>query len=406
MRLLFLTNFYPPLHRGGYEQWCQEIAHTLHAQGHQTAILTSRYRLAELPHPDPAGIHRTLHLETKISPLANSYRFFIGRQRREASNLAHLNQLCHNFQPEAIIVWGMWNLSWSLPARLEQLYPGRVIYYIGDYWLTLPSQTHTYWHTPGGPLTKLPKALLGTIARRQLARQTRPTLRLTHGLFPTPFMRHKLNQDNITFTHSAIIPGAIDTSRFTYHTRPQANPLRLLYLGRLHPDKGVHTAITAFIHLLQTHNPNDFKLTLIGQGEPSYLAELKTLAHPAGTAITFSGALPPQHIPALLQQADILLFTSIWPEPFGRVIVEAMASGTTVIGTATGGAGEILRHGENGLVFPAGNAPALAQHIHHLHQNPTHRIQLAQQAQQTITPFDIKNMAAGIITYLQTQLDL
>ena len=45
MRILFLSNFYPPHAIGGYEQWCQEVADRLQARGHVVTVLTSRYGL-------------------------------------------------------------------------------------------------------------------------------------------------------------------------------------------------------------------------------------------------------------------------------------------------------------------------------------------------------------------------
>ena len=54
--------------------------------------------------------------------------------------------------------------------------------------------------------------------------------------------------------------------------------------------------------------------------------------------IEFLGMQPKDVMPELYAQADVFLFPSIWNEPFGRVLVEAMASGLVVLGTAKGGA--------------------------------------------------------------------
>lgn len=403
MRLLFLTNFYPPLHRGGYEQWCYEVAQALQAQGHEVAVLTSRYRLAELSEPQ-ANVHRVLHLETEISPLANSYRFFWGRRAREQANLDFTHRLCDEARPDAILVWGMWNLSWEIVALLEGMFPGRVAYYIGDYWLRLPPQYVHYWHTPGGSWrTKLPKLLLGTLARRQLAREKRPRLLLEHGLFPTQFMRDELEKSGVHFKQSTIVPGAIDTSQYSCQVRKEAKLLQLLYVGRLLEDKGVHTAIEA-VSLLVRQGVTNIHLTLVGEGEADYTARLRQLAEPIQRYVTFRGTVSPAGMPAVYENADVLLFTSIWPEPFGRVIVEAMASGTIVIGTGTGGAGEILQDGENGLVFPAGDVHTLAQKISHLKQKPQLRLQLAKNAKQTAKQFDTTQMVNAIETYLHNLL--
>ncbi len=56
-------------------------------------------------------------------------------------------------------------------------------------------------------------------------------------------------------------------------------------------------------------------------------------------------------MPAELAAADALLFPVQWEEPWGLVPLEAMASGTPVVATGTGGSGEYLRDGDNCLVY-------------------------------------------------------
>ena len=68
-------------------------------------------------------------------------------------------------------------------------------------------------------------------------------------------------------------------------------------------------------------------------------------------------------MPQVYKTHDALLFTSEWAEPFALTPLEAMASGLPVIGTTTGGSGELLRDGENSLTYTAGNAEELAQQI-------------------------------------------
>jgi len=53
MRLLNLTNFYPPHARGGYEEWCKEVTNGLRARGHTVSVLTSRFRGLSDVGPDP-----------------------------------------------------------------------------------------------------------------------------------------------------------------------------------------------------------------------------------------------------------------------------------------------------------------------------------------------------------------
>jgi len=78
---------------------------------------------------------------------------------------------------------------------------------------------------------------------------------------------------------------------------------------------------------------------------------------------------------------DVLLHTPEWPEPFPVTPLEAMACGLPVIGSTAGGAEELLRHGENALTFPPGDAAQLAARMQELQLSPALRRQMAETAQ-------------------------
>ena len=71
-----------------------------------------------------------------------------------------------------------------------------------------------------------------------------------------------------------------------------------------------------------------------------------------------------------MDAADIIVHTSVNPEPFGRVIVEGMLAGRPVIATRGGGVSEIVQDGVNGCLVPPDDAPALAELIDTLVKKP------------------------------------
>jgi glycosyltransferase involved in cell wall biosynthesis len=175
-------------------------------------------------------------------------------------------------------------------------------------------------------------------------------------------------------------------------------------VGRLVADKGAHTALEALAVLVNQYGLTNLRLTMVGSGEPDYEARLSQLVqeHQLEHYVTFLGAQPVETLPTLYRQADIFLFTSIWPEPFGRVVVEAMASGAAVVGAATGGAAEMMQPGHNALTFAPADAGALAAHVVRLLQTPSLRTALAAAGRQTaVELYDIGRMAADIETCLQ-----
>lgn len=128
--------------------------------------------------------------------------------------------------------------------------------------------------------------------------------------------------------------------------------------GRLAPWKGQQLAIKALHKLTGVH------LMLVGDalfGEADYKLELQRLAQDPAVAgrVHFMGFR--RDVFPLMQAVDVVLHASIAPEPFGRVIVEAMLSRRPIIAARAGGAAEIVTDGSDGWLFTPGDEAALAQ---------------------------------------------
>jgi glycosyltransferase involved in cell wall biosynthesis len=341
-----------------------------------------------------------------LAPFKNAFQFFAQRTKREQENLSRVRATLEHFRPDVVLIWGMWNLHNSIPLLIEKLLPGRIVYYMGDYWPTLSNPFEDYWNAQArNPVTGLPKLLLKPFAKQILAREKRARPALEHVLFPTAFMQKEFERKGISPRNPKVVYGATDTSPYAALSRTpaQSRELSLLYIGRLSEEKGVHTAIEA-LGCLQREGIRQLKLTIVGQGEPPYEARLRQLARSEHieSLVEFLPAQPKEKLPAFYQQADVFLFTSIWPEPFGRVIVEAMAAGVPVIGAATGGAVEIMSDRENALLFAPGDSADLADKLKKLIDNPALREQLGKAGRETaVTKFDIQRMTTGIEDYLQ-----
>lgn len=418
MRLLFLTNLYPPHGQGGYEEWCHEVAVALQAREHEVRVLTSTNRLAEVTTADPPWVRRELHLEMEFASLRNGVAFFTKRRQREAENLATLRTHVQQFQPDALVIWGMWNMVRSLPVLAEQLLPGRVVYYMGDYWPTLPNQFEYYWQAPGLHwYTQVPKQILGFFARAILQTEERPQPRFARVLFPTAYVETELQRQGIFAQAGQVLYGAANTAPYMQaakakaYSAGQADPgaatVHLLWVGRVRADKGTHLALKALAHVVHEEQLTNVQLTIVGHGEADYRTYIDYLIrrHRLEAYVTMLGPLPKAELPAHYANADIFLFTSTWAEPFGRVVVEAMAAGAVVIGAAVGGTAEILRDNENALTFPPNDEGMLAAQIVRLVRSPQLRGQLAVAGQRTaVEKFDMQRMATEIELYLQQMI--
>jgi glycosyltransferase involved in cell wall biosynthesis len=389
MRVLFLTNFYPPYEIGGEEQSCYDAAQALRARGHVVTVLTSTHGRPRQRAPED-GVCRDLYLEMELNSPLHPWRFFLQRHARERATLGRLRQVVGQTAPDVVFIWGMWNLPRSVPALAEALRPGRVLYRFGDYWPTLPSQHEMYWLAPGRRWTRPIKKLLAAIALAQLRREKLPVLGIEHAYCISAAMRQELVDRGAPVEHARIIHNGLDTDRF--HPGPRqgrppesGQPLALLYAGRLVADKGVDTAIAAMGHLVQRQE-TPVHLALAGGGDPAYVAQLQRQMREAQIEahVSFLGRQPKERMPDLLRDYDVLLFPSVWPEPFGRSIIEAMASELAVLCTPVGGVPEIVTDGQEGLFFAPGDAADLSARIAQLVDDPALARRLGQAGRQTV----------------------
>jgi glycosyltransferase involved in cell wall biosynthesis len=180
------------------------------------------------------------------------------------------------------------------------------------------------------------------------------------------FNRRAHQQEGITAPIEVIHNGT-DLSFFTptSSVRP-SDVTRILYLGRVLPDKGVHTLVRA-CHLAAQKCP--LRLTVAGNPFPNeetraYYQYLKKEAAYSSYASVFIEHV--EDVRPLLADADLVVLPSHWPEPFGRVIIEAMACEIPVIASNVGGIPEILApHFQDCLIEPD-EPEALAQAIQSL----------------------------------------
>jgi glycosyltransferase involved in cell wall biosynthesis len=115
-------------------------------------------------------------------------------------------------------------------------------------------------------------------------------------------------------------------------------------------------------------------------GGEAYAQELHTLARTLGIAdrVVFTGFVA--DVPGYLRLLDVVVHASTYPEPFGRVIVEAMLSGRPVVASDAGGPREIIVPGRTGLLATPGDAASLSTAIHRLLDDPGLRAELAHAA--------------------------
>ena len=139
----------------------------------------------------------------------------------------------------------------------------------------------------------------------------------------------------------------------------QNKTLKIISIGRSHWVKGYTDALDACA-LLKNEN-FDFQYTIIGIGNDEELIFQKTQLD-LEKEVVFKKSMPFKEIITEIQQADILLLSSL-EEGIANVVLEAMALGTIVISTNCGGIEEVITHGENGFIVPVRNPESITEKI-------------------------------------------
>jgi glycosyltransferase involved in cell wall biosynthesis len=167
-------------------------------------------------------------------------------------------------------------------------------------------------------------------------------------------------------------------------------------IGRIARWKGQHVFLRAAA-IVKQRFPNAV-FQVVGTPlfeERDYEAEIHELANRLGIAdsVQFLGFR--NDVLDLISRMEVLVHASITAEPFGQVVVIGMAAGKPVVATAGGGVLEIITDGENGLLAPMNDAPAMAAAIERILKNPPLAAELGRKARaHAIENFTIEKTAA------------
>ncbi len=164
-------------------------------------------------------------------------------------------------------------------------------------------------------------------------------------------------------------------------TEASQNAFVVGFIGRFVQAKGIIDLLEAIALLPETVSCN-----LIGKGELEPLLRQKVKELGIQDRVNFIGYVPHLALAKQLTKMDVLVLpsrsTTQWEEQFGRVLIEAMACGTAVIGSSSGAIPEVIA--DAGIIFREGDTVALAKAIHSLYQSATQHKQIVQRGLQLV----------------------
>ena len=351
MRVLLVSNLYPPYWIGGYEQIAQWISHGLRERGHEVEILTGRgpafsrdpsIRTAlDLDQPTLLEMHRGTGIRLP-SGLAGGFRHTVfSRPNFEACRAA-----IASFRPDILSFWNSAFVTFS-PLMAARAAGVPAVVHLSD----VAANPFRNPHPPAFP------GALRSAARwavDQLLRRSRPACFVV----PSRFLRQRLVRAE------GLPPGRVEVLHWPVEpsiSRAAPEPARagaarrFLFVGSLVPEKGPQVLLAAFREAVRARS--DLTLSFAGTGPRAYLAELQASA--AGLPVRFLGRLERGAVTAAYREHDALVLPSIWDEPFAVVPLEAMALGLSVIATTAGGTAEAVDHERTGVLVPPADPAAL-----------------------------------------------
>ncbi len=356
MRICFISNLYPPYGRGGAERVVEEEARALQALGHDVSIITA------CPVREDGSTQPQMTVENGV----RVYRFYpfnlffygeIGRHSAPARLLWHaldamnghaarvVEGILKQERPQVVHTHNVKGIGFRVPSVIRKL-GMRHVHTLHDVQLVAPSGLILKGKERAFGVTDPLSRVFAAVARASFASPdivispSRFLLRFyeEHGFFPR--------------SQKILLPNPAPNATPAKHAT--SSETRFLFLGQVETHKGILLLIEAFRRLAKDRPKT--RLDIVGAG-----AGMDEARRAAGKdlRISFYGKKNPTQFADMFSKVDYTVVPSLCYENAPTVIVESFAFGVPVIAASIGGAAELVREGENGRIFEAGNVGAL-----------------------------------------------
>jgi glycosyltransferase involved in cell wall biosynthesis len=383
MKILCISNYYPPFFEGGYEISVKETMDFLIGLGHAVFILCgnkgmTRDEAAAEEALKPGEPHRVLRYIDYLRPS------FKDKHRVEKHNYGHTTQALQSIEPDLVYLGNMKGISIApVLAVQNSKYPK--VFDMGDIW-------------PAVYLRSGIKSLVYRSLKQMIPFTVGGRMILDPVIVPSSWMKEEFSRQ---FKSRSIhlVPRGIALP--PENPRPVGKPLRFVFAGRIEPMKGLELCIQAASRVLAEYQ--DFCLDIYGDEDESYAERCKALIKKLHLQEHFNFLGKTLDINKILPNYDVLLMPTMAKEAFGRIVVEAMAAKVIVIATDAFGPKEIISSSHDGFLFKRGSSASLASAILHVYQMiPQHLEQMRSQARETVeTRYEINLVKMRLVNILE-----
>lgn len=367
MKILQVNQFYYP--RGGAERYFLDLTKALENQGHEVAVFS-------MHHPKNWPTVWNKYFISRISFNEKSLKYHLktpGRVLYSLEAKRKFSQLLDNFQPDIIHIHNIYHhLSPSiLSVAKKRKIP--VVMHLHDYKLICPNQSLFMKgaYCERCRPNKYYQCLLNRCVKDSFSASALATIEmyLHHSLLkiyeknislfiaPSQFMKDTMIRFGQAASKIEVIYNPYSQQLEQKSTQKYIPEEYLLYFGRLTLEKGIET-------LIKTAAISQKPVLIAGEGPNE--KNLKRLVKELKAPVKFLGFQENEYLKKLIVEAEAIVIPSIWAENMPLNLLEAMSLGKIVIASKIGGLPEIIKDGENGLLFKPGDSLDLVRQINRL----------------------------------------
>lgn len=400
MKVLLVANGFPPSGQWGTEYYTHQLAVGMLGRGHEVSVLVP----SREPGRERYSLHREQRYGVEVWELANA-----GDPAKAFSD-SYSNERIEEVFDEVLAAVGpevvhfthlLWGLSVGLP-RIARRRGARTVVTLTDFGLLCHRGQLFDWQLEEcvGPTSAercarcvrepapwdarpIPRELwrlavsgaaaLGGLGRVVVSSDIEARERciasamgsVDHWVFPTRALAEPFRAAGLEPANSSCLPYGIDESLYRVErTSRERSGTRFVYMSQYMPHKGLECLLEA-VRLLQSRLPESvepWQVELHGNGgsDRARLYAQTLVEDGLPRRVTDCGAFEPLSAPDVLAGTDCVLVPSEWRENAPLTVLQARAAGVPIIASDVPGVREVLDHGRHGLLFPQGDAEALA----------------------------------------------
>lgn len=344
LRVLVISNLYPPQVVGGYERAMADYARLLSLRGHSILVLTANAEGLATSYTNSADLEAfeiKRNLSLRGTWTSNGVQRFSDREVEAIVNKNYfsIKQEILTFHPDICLVGNIDLLGIEIISQILNI--------------GIPVAHYLMNKLPGYPFQYAPKT---------------PLYRC---ITVSNWVRRNISESGYpTENTQTIYPGG-DADKFYQSSLPPRDRLRIVYASLVMHYKGADLLIEA-LSFLQAAGI-EFTVTIAGGSlVPSYVQSLQETVRIKGLHpyVRFTGLLTQTELLEIYRTHNVWVLPSRFQEPFSIGLLEAMQAGLTIIASNTGGSPEAIDHGETGFIFESENVLDLANILTSLPINP------------------------------------